>query len=143
MGPCLYCGEPESVENADVVIAIRVITPQSCCEANLHDWLEVIRSWTRWKRAAWMYFETGIRVRDVIVSDEAISWVLDYGVRLDPVSFPVVRQSIQQHHRHLNASEGWKFGVVAFNRDEMVGVMTAERPVSAAEHCCAQLASSG
>lgn len=132
MEPCFYCGEPAMLEVSEIIFETRELVLDACCEENLHEWLAVIPSWTRKERARWMLLETGVRIRDLIVSEETISWNLDYGVRLGEVAFPTAAQFIDEHHRDLDAPVGWMFGKAAFNGSEMVGVMTAGRPVSPA-----------
>ncbi len=130
MDQCPWCGEPATFEITEVFLETREIELDSCCEANLNECIDSIRLWTRRERARWMLLQSGIRVRDLIVDGEALSWVLDYGVRLEPIEFGVAKEFIREHHRHLRPPRGWKFGMAAFNGDEMVGVMSAGRPVS-------------
>lgn len=74
---------------------------------------------------------TGIYVRDVIVTDDVLTWTLDYGLRLRPISFAEAKEFIEEHHRHCGPPVGRQYGAAVSNGAEMVGVMTAGRPVSA------------
>ena len=103
----------------------------ACCIENLDGWLVTISSWSRRERARWMLQQTGIHVRDVIVCDDVLSWTLDYGLHLDQIAFADAKELIRKHHRHCEPPVGWQYGAAVFNGREMVGVMTAGRPVSA------------
>jgi hypothetical protein len=59
-----------------------------------------------------------------------LRWTLHYGLEIGEVSFPVAKEFIQEHHRHCDPPQGWKYGAALFNGDDMVAVMTAGRPGS-------------
>lgn len=73
---------------------------------------------------------TGLIVRDVLVTDDTLHWTLDYGLELGPISFSDAKEFIRSHHRHCDPPVGWKYGAALFNGGELVGVMSAGRPVS-------------
>lgn len=116
----------------DVWQESRAIELDACCEANLEGWIESISGWSRHERARWMYEETGLIVKDILVSGGVLQWTVDYGLKLGAVSFADAREFVARHHRHCKAPAGWKYGQAVFNGSEMVGVMMAGRPVSAA-----------
>lgn len=51
-------------------------------------------------------------------------------LHLKPVGFREAKEFIATHHRHHLPPQGWKFGVAVYDGDNMVGVVTAGRPVS-------------
>lgn len=131
MKTCPCCGVWASFEVTDVCLDTREVLLDAYCEANLEGWLESIAAWSRKERSRWMFLQTGILVKDVIITGDVLSWTLDYGLRFEAVSFADAKEFIRVHHRHYDPPAGWKYGVAVFNGPERVGVMTAGRPVSA------------
>lgn len=129
---CPSCGELASFEIVEVSIEDREVALSACCESNLEGWLDAVRSASRRERAEWLLRETGVAAKDIIVGEDAISWTLDYGLQLAEISFAEACSFIGTHHRHCEPPVGWKFGAAVHNGDELVGVMTVGRPVSAA-----------
>lgn len=129
---CPCCGEPARFEIAEVYLSERELVLDACCEANLEGWLDAFRATSRKVRVEWMLREAGIAVHDIVVSKDSISWTLDYGLRLENISLAAAREFIAMHHRHCDPPVGWKFGAAVLNGSDLVGVMTAGRPVSAA-----------
>jgi hypothetical protein len=129
---CPCCGETASFGIAEVFPEARELHLASCCNENLSGWIDTIASITRKERASWILSETGLKVKDVIVSGDVLTWTVDFGLRLEVIAFDEAKQFILRHHRHCDPPIGWKFGASVFNGAEMVGVMTAGRPVSAA-----------
>jgi hypothetical protein len=132
MDTCPFCGEMATCSVREVWHASREIEFDACCEANLEGWIESIHSWTRRERVQWMYEETGLIVKDLLMSGDVLQWTVDYGLKLGPVSFADAREFVERNHRHCKAPVGWKYGQAVFNGSKMVGVMMAGRPVSAA-----------
>ena len=110
-------------------MSLREIVVSACCEDNLAGWLDAIPSFSRGERVAWVLQETGIHVRDIIVSGGVLNWTLDYGLRIDKVTLADAKDFIREHHRHCGPPVGWKYGAAVFNGEDMIGVMTAGRPV--------------
>jgi len=129
---CPSCCELARFEIAEICLETREVFLDACCEENLYGWLDAIRFCSPEERSDWMLREAGIAVRDILVAGDSISWTLDYGLRLGDISFAEAREFIGMHHRHCDPPVGWKFGVAVLNGGEIVGVMTAGRPVSAA-----------
>ena len=132
METCPSCGAWASFEVADVCLDTREVLLDACCEANLEGWLETIASWSRKERSRWMFLQTGIFVKDIIMTGDVLSWTLDYGLRLEAVSFADAKDFIRAHHRHCAPPVGWRYGAAVLNGREMAGLMTAGRPVAAA-----------
>jgi hypothetical protein len=129
---CYSCGEPARFEIADLCLDTREIFLEACCEENLDGWLDAIRSTSSKERAQWLLLNAGVAARDVVVNGDSLSWALDYGLRLGEVSFAEAREFIRIHHRHCDPPVCWKFGAAVNNGAELMGVMAAGRPVSAA-----------
>ncbi len=129
---CPCCGEPARFEIAEVYFRKRELLLDACCETNLEGWLDAVRTAPRKVRVEWMLREVGVAVHDIIVSEDAITWTLDYGLRLETISLEEAKKFIALHHRHCDPPVGWKFGAAVRNGGELLGVMTAGRPVSAA-----------
>ncbi len=129
---CPSCGEPALFGVADLCYVTREIEVDSCCEANLAGWMDAFSQADRKTRVDWMWRETGIVVRDVIANESCLSWTLDYGLELRSVLFPEAAAFVTEHHRHNEAPKGWKFGTAVYNGQELIGVVMAGRPVSAA-----------
>jgi hypothetical protein len=135
---CPYCGDWASVDVSEIYFDTRELVLDACCEENRQGWIESIRQFSRRERARWMLDQTGLVVNDILVTDETLQWTLDYGLELQPVSFSVAKEFIRAHHRHCEPPTGWKYGASLYNGDELVGVVTAGRPVSrvlAAKQC--------
>ena len=128
---CPCCGDLARFGVDEVLWDLRELVLSACCDENLKGWLDSIASASRGERAQWMLRETGIYVRDVIATDDTLTWTLDYGLRLHPISFAEAKEFIEEHHRHCRPPVGWQYGAAVSNGADMVGVMTAGRPVSA------------
>ncbi len=75
-----------------------------------------------------MLRETGIRVHDVLVENDAIHRTLDHGLHVEEIEFADAKAFIAEHHRHCEPPVGWMFGAAILNGSELVGVMTAGQP---------------
>lgn len=129
---CLCCGAPARFGIADLYYETREIVLDACCEANRDGWLDEFAHVDRRERVDWVERHSGLKVRDVIVDGISLSWVLDYGLELKDVAFSEAKAFVNEHHRHNVAPIGWKFGACVYNGDEIIGVVMAGRPVSAA-----------
>jgi hypothetical protein len=135
---CPYCGDWASLDVAEVFLDTRELVVDACCESNLSGWIDSIDLFGRRERARWMFEKTGLIVKDILVSNDTLYWTLDYGLELRPVSFAEAKEFIRIHHRHCDPPVGWKYGAALFNGRELIGVVTAGRPVSrvlAAKRC--------
>jgi hypothetical protein len=127
---CPYCGDWASLDVAEVFLDTRELVLDACCEDNLSGWIDSIELFGRRERARWMFEKTALIVKDILVTNDTLYWTLDYGLELRPVSFADAKEFIRTHHRHCDPPVGWKYGAALFNGDELVGVVTAGRPVS-------------
>lgn len=131
MEVCPSCGDWVSFAVSEVYPELRELVLDACCHENLSGWIAEIASWSRKRRVQWMLYETGLMVREIVLTEDVLSWTLDYGLRLEPVDFATARDFIRDHHRHCAPPVGWKYGAAVFNGLERIGVVTAGRPVSA------------
>ena len=99
---CLFCGEPEQVEPAEIWTD-GTFTLQCCCE-DLHE--AVARemaddpAWARQLlRQAGVEDLAGHRLRRV-TDDGCGSLLLDYQLEHRPVSIPAARAFVARHHAH-------------------------------------------
>lgn len=122
---CPTCGQPAYFTVTDVLYDLREFTVASCCEANMHGWLETWMEADRKTRARWFRELTGLSVRELLPA-----WSLDYGLTLRPIDWSQARDFIAAHHRHSDPPRGWKFGTAVYNGNDMLGVATVGRPVS-------------
>jgi hypothetical protein len=129
---CPSCGRHAFFRVVDLCYQTREIQLDACCESNLNGWIETFANTDRRTRVDWMARETGLGVRDVIVDGPVLSWTLDYGLDLRPVAFAEAAAFVDEHHSHNSRPRGWKFGHAVFNGNDLVGVLMAGRPVSAA-----------
>lgn len=129
---CPSCGRRAFFGVADLCYKTREIELDACCEANLAGWIEAFSETDRRTRVDWMARETGMAVRDIIIDDSTLSWTLDYGLELMPITFPEAAAFVDLHHSHNEAPIGWKYGHAAFSGDVLIGVVMVGRPVSAA-----------
>jgi hypothetical protein len=127
---CPFCGDMAWLDVAEICIETRELVLDACCEENLAGWIESIPEFSRRERAQWIFQKTGLVVEDVLVTEDTLHWTLDYGLELREVSFTVAKEFIRAHHRHCDPPKGWKYGAALFNGTELVGVVTAGRPVS-------------
>lgn len=51
-------------------------------------------------------------------------------LELQPIDFKEATAFVQKHHRHHDASIGWKFGVAVNDGEKVVGVVMVGRPVA-------------
>ena len=58
--------------------------------------------------------------------------VLDFKLRLIPVSFSVARAFIARHHRHCGPPHAWRFGAAVMNGSALMGVVSVGNPVAPA-----------
>ena len=82
---CPSCGKPACFEITEVFPELREVRVQACCEANRAGWIDAIRERSPKERRAWMLRETGIRVQDILVEEDAIYWTPDYGLHIEEI----------------------------------------------------------
>lgn len=131
---CLFCGEPERVEVADIWTD-GTFQIECCCEA-MHD--IVVRDMADDPaRARALLRRVGVeelagdRLRRV-ADDGCCTLLLDYQLELRPVAFPVARAFVAHYHQHCGPPVTWRFGHAIWNGHTMLGVAMAGNPVARA-----------
>ena len=131
--PCLFCGEPERVEIAEIWGHEFMI--ETCCE-RLHE--AVVRDmaddpeWAKTLlRRIGMEELTGNRLRR-LADDGCCGLVLDWQLRIGPVTRPIARTFVGRHHQHCPPPVTWRFEAAAFNGATMIGVVLVGNPVARA-----------
>ncbi len=130
--PCMFCGQDERVELFEIWSDHRFMI-QTCCET-LHD--SVVHEMTDdpdWARTllrrigADLY--TGHTLRR-LADDGGCGMLLDWQLRICPVTFAVARQFVDRHHAHCRAPRCWRFGVAVRNGTTLIGVAMIGNPVA-------------
>lgn len=91
MEVCPSCGDWASFAVSEVYPELRELVLHACCHENLSGWIAEIASWSRKQRLQWMLYEAGLLVREIVLTEDVLSWTLDYGLRLEPVDFATAR----------------------------------------------------
>ncbi len=99
MDTCPYCGEEPFCAVSEVYMDARELVLDACCEHNHAGWLDSFREWSRRERSQWMLEQTGIHIKDLLVTEDTLHWTLDYGLDLRPIAFPEAKEFIRIHHR--------------------------------------------
>ncbi|NPD66282.1 hypothetical protein HN018_23660 (plasmid) [Lichenicola cladoniae] len=131
---CLLCGEPEELSIHDIWTDgnFQLVT---CCTGLLEQIASEIDADPAWGRALLRHLGaeelTGHSLRRV--SDgQGNAPVLDFKLRLTPISFPAARAFIARHHRHCGPPHAWRFGSGVMNGSSLMGVVTVGNPVAPA-----------
>ena len=130
---CLFCGEPERVQIFEIWGHDFMV--ECCCEG-LHE--TVARDmaddpeWAKTLlRRIGMEELTGHRLRRV-ADDGCCGLVLDWQLRVGPVTRTAARNFVSRHHAHCRPPVTWRFEAAAFNGATMVGVVLVGNPVARA-----------
>ena len=129
MSTCSYCGEEYFVDVLEWFREDRSFILDCCCEAMQEEALAFLPLLSRKELALWFQASTGAKVRQIITGNTD-TWCVDEGLELCPVTWQQAKAFIAEHHRHSEAPQGWKFGRGLRSGGELVGVLTAGRPVA-------------
>ncbi len=126
---CLFCGEPEEVELAEVWPEDRAFMLDACCEelaAYLHENVgELPRELARE-----LFAEYGFEVRALRGPGPGTGCAIDFGLDLVPVTLTEAKDFVRAHHRHNPPPVSWRFGFGVRNGAELIGVAMVGRPVA-------------
>ena len=128
---CLLCGEPEELSIHDIWTDGN-FQLATCCAGLLEQIAAEIDADPAWGRALLRRLGAEELTGHVLrrVSDgQGNGPVLDFKLRLTPISFPVARAFITRHHRHCGPPHAWRFGT---------GVMIGSAPMLR-WNCCSKL----
>ena len=131
---CLFCGEPERIEIAEMW-SDHTFLLEACCEAQ-HDMVAREMAddpaWARWLlRRLGAEDLAGHRLRR-LADDGGGAMLLDWQLRIAPVTLAAAKAFVTRHHRHCRAPQCWRFGTAVFNGASCLGVVMAGNPVARA-----------
>lgn len=125
---CLFCGEGESLDVLEYDPAERWFTIETCCELSHEMWVLEMQEWSTKTWNLFFHATVGEDFKKPFKSDGL--FVLNYGLTVEPIEFKTATQFVNQHHRHLDASRGWRFGFGCYNGHLLLGVCMVGRPVA-------------
>ena len=131
---CLLCGEPAALSIHDIWTDGN-FQLATCCPGLLEQIAAEIDADPAWGRALLRHLGAEDLTGHVLrrVSDgQGNGPVLDFRLRLTPVSFPAARAFIARYHRHCGPPHGWRFGAGVMNGSALMGVVTVGNPVAPA-----------
>lgn len=133
MSLCDYCGEESSVQIAEIWTDHN-FSLATCCDARhdeivclLNDDPDAAASLLRGLDVEAL---AGAELRRVASDDAGASLLLDYQLRITPVSFSTARSFVGNHHTHNKPPVGWRFGAGVRNGSTLIGVVMVGRPVA-------------
>lgn len=131
---CLYCGQTEVFEILEVW-SPREFQIETCCEGSHASACELLaedpKAAAQALKGLGLDALTGLRSRRVI-DDGMGQLVIDWQLKIKPVSFSTAKAFVSEHHRHCPAPAGWRFGAGIFNGSTLIGVVMVGRPVARA-----------
>jgi len=129
---CLFCGEEERVELFELWSDHRFLF-ETCCEGSHEALVRDMADNPEWARAMLRRLGveayTGHELRRC-ADDGVCGMVLDWQLRLRPVTFAVVRAFVDRHHAHCRSPVTWRFGAAVWNGMTLVGVAMIGNPVA-------------
>lgn len=133
--PCPYCGEPYEVSLLEILPEDRSFQIQTCCEGSEEEIRFELTCLEEDPKGAARFLEslgwssiTGQKPRSLYIDVGHVE--VNHGLKIVPVTFPVARDFIAQHHRHNKPPPGWRFGFAVHNWPHLVAVATCGRPVA-------------
>ena len=131
---CMLCGEPEQLSIHDIWTDGN-FQLSTCCAGLLEQVSAEIDADPAWGRALLRHLGaedlTGHALRR-ISDGQGNGPVLDFKLRLAPISFSAARLFIARHHRHCGPPHAWRFGAAVLNGSALMGVVTVGNPVAPA-----------
>ena len=128
---CLFCGSPERVEVFEVWGHEFML--ECCCEG-MHEQIVVEMNddpaWgRRFLRRLGIEELCGHALRR-IADDECCGMVLDWQLRIAPVTHSQARDFIARHHGHCKPPVAWRFHTGIYNGRTLLGVVMVGNPVA-------------
>lgn len=136
---CVFCGAPERCEVFEAWDDGAFML-DTCCDG-MHDAaLDELQDDPK-AAARWL---SGLRDVDCdagieeivghdlrrVVDDGAGQLLLDWQLRLVPVTWAQARTFIAEHHAHCKPPRGWRFGIGIRNGTRLIGIASVGRPVA-------------
>ncbi len=132
-GLCLWCGDPEVLEIADIWTS-HEFTLDTCCLARHEQVVTEMAEDPAWATDLLRHLGveelTGHRLRR-LYDDRFNPPVLDYRLDVRPVTFAAMCDFVRRHHRHCPPPVTWRFGAAIFNGWTRIGVASVGNPVAA------------
>jgi hypothetical protein len=129
---CLFCGEEERVELFELWSDHRFLI-ETCCEALNESLAREMADDPDWARALLRRLGvetyTGHTLRRY-ADDGGCGTLLDWQLRLRPVTFAVAKSFVDRHHAHCRSPLTWRFGAAVWNGMTLVGVAMTGNPVA-------------
>jgi hypothetical protein len=129
---CQFCGEEERVELFELWSDHRFLI-ETCCNALNEDLVREMEYDPEWARALLRRLGveayTGQELRR-LADDGGCGMLLDWQLRLRPVTFAVAKSFVNRHHAHCRSSRCWRFGAAVWNGMTLVGVAMIGNPVA-------------
>ena len=131
---CPYCSLEQEIDLHEVWDG-REFMVRTCCEQSEEEVRWGLAHDPDWARTLLQHLgiETicGERLRRV-ADDGLGALILDWQLRLDRIAFRDARRFIDQHHEHLPAPTGWRYGQGIWNGPDLLGVVTVGQPLARA-----------
>jgi hypothetical protein len=129
---CLFCGDEECVELVELWSDHRFLL-ETCCEGLHESLVREMADDPDWARALLRRLGveayTGHTLRRY-ADDGGSGMLLDWQLRLRPVTFAVARAFVDRHHAHCRSPVTWRFGAAVWNGMTLVGVAMTGNPVA-------------
>ena len=129
---CSFCGERERVELFELWSDHHFLL-DACCEA-LHE--TIVRDMADDPERARALLRrlgvedyTGHKLRR-LADDGGCGMLLDWQLRIRPVTFAVARNFVDRHHAHCRSPRAWRFGAAIWNGGTLLGVAMCGNPVA-------------
>jgi len=131
---CLFCGGTEQIEFFEIWSDHNFML-QTCC-ADLHESLAhemaADPAWAaRLLRSKDVEAITGHRLRR-LADDGCCGVILDWQLRIAPVSWLLTQAFVRRHHAHCGAPAARRFGASVWNGSTLLGVVSVGNPVARA-----------
>ena len=130
---CYYCNEKWHVDVLDVY-EDRTFTLDACCEGAEQEMMQLFNDSRndmdqRKHFSKWFENQTGWYARSVCENESTQNFLLDYGLTIEPITQQLAKKFIRATHDFGTTPAGWKWGLSAYNANQLIGVAWCGRPV--------------
>lgn len=133
--PCPYCGAPLDFLGLEIEAAMldaagdEVYLPSACCDEFAGAWEACAGEWSPASLARLTDAPAGSRPRAILLGDDDRG-VVDFNLRVEPVTYAEACAFVGRHHRHNEPPAGWLYGLGCYNGAELIGVVCTGQPVA-------------
>jgi hypothetical protein len=129
---CLFCGAEEHVELFELWSDHRFLI-ETCCDGLHESLVREMADDPDWARA--LLRRLGVEAYSGHTlrrnaDDGGCGMLLDWQLRIRPVTFAAARTFIDRHHTHCRSPRCWRFGAAVWNGMTLVGVALTGNPVA-------------